>query len=612
MTKSNGSNGDTASTTGKAAGHLPPYTLSDDPPRKRPVSLSGIRHAFATIIWPRRKLVLLGLVLIGINRLAGLVFPGASKYLIDNVIVEHDTSLLRLLLLVVGLALFVQSVTSFLLTRLLSVEAQHLISKLRVQMQKQIIQLPIAFFDDNKSGALVSRIMRDVEGVRNLVGTGLVQLVGGLLTAAVALYLLIRINAQMTLYAFIPLVIFGLISMKAFAYIRPIFRKRGAINAEVTGRLTETLGGIRVIKGFHAEPQEYEVFEKGVDRVYQNVKQSLTASSLVTSLATLLMGLTSIIIMGVGGTLIIRGEMTVGEFVAFTLYLAFLITPIVQMSNIGTQMTEAFAGLDRMEEILSMEREGEEEGRTVVLDSIRGDISFENVSFAYEEGKDVLRDISFEAPAGTVTALVGSSGSGKTTAASLAASFRIPERGVVRIDGHDLTTVKLESYRDRLGVVLQDEFLFEGTIGENILLARSDATGEELLEAVAAAHVKEFTDRFETGLDTLIGERGVKLSGGQRQRVSIARALLANPRILILDEATSSLDTESEAYIQESLGRLMAGRTTLVIAHRLSTIRRADQILVLEDGRIVERGQHDQLIANEGRYHELYTYQARI
>ena len=416
----------------------------------------------------------------------------------------------------------------------------------------------------------------------------------------------------MTLFAFIPLVIFGLISMKAFAYIRPIFRKRSAINAEVTGRLTETLGGIRVIKGFHAEQQEYRVFEEGVDRVFQNVKQSLTATSLVTSTATLLMGLTSVIIMGIGGTLIIKGEMTVGEFVAFTLYLAFLITPIVQMSNIGTQITEAFAGLDRMEEILSMEREGEEEGRTVVLEDIRGDICLRERLLCLREGKDVLQDISFEAPAGTVTALVGSSGSGKSTAAGLAASFRIPTKGVVRIDGHDLTTVKLDSYRDRLGVVLQDEFLFEGTIRENILLARPDASEEELLEAVAAAHVKQFTDRFEKGLDTLIGERGVKLSGGQRQRVSIARALLADPRILILDEATSSLDTESEAYIQESLARLMAGRTTLVIAHRLSTIRRADQILVLEDGRIVERGKHDELIAGEGRYHELYTYQARI
>jgi subfamily B ATP-binding cassette protein MsbA len=589
-----------------------PRALDDGSRKSRSISISSVRHAFWTIVWPRRKLVFVGLLLIGVNRLSGLVLPGSTKFLIDNVIVDHDTALLKLLLLVVGLALAVQSVTSFLLTRLLSVEAQHLISVLRAQMQKHIIRLPIAFFDNNKSGALVARIMTDVEGVRNLVGTGLVQLVGGLLTAAVALVLLIKINAQMTLFAFIPLVVFGLISMTAFAYIRPIFRRRSAINAEVTGRLTETLGGIRVIKGFHAEPQEYNVFESGVDRVFQNVRESLTATSLVTSMATLLMGLTSVIIMGLGGTMIINGQMTVGDFVAFTLYLAFLVTPILQMSNIGTQMTEAFAGLDRMEEILVMEREGEESGRTVPLDTIRGDISFEDVSFAYEEDKFVLRDVSFEAPAGTVTALVGSSGSGKTTAAGLAASFRVPTKGVVRIDGHDLMTVKLDSYRDRLGVVLQDEFLFEGTIRENILFARPGAGEAELMAAVTAAHVEEFTDRFDGGIDTVIGERGVKLSGGQRQRVSIARALLADPRILILDEATSSLDTESEAYIQESLGRLMAGRTTLVIAHRLSTIRRADQILVLEDGCVVERGTHDRLIASEGRYHELYTYQARI
>jgi ABC-type multidrug transport system fused ATPase/permease subunit len=580
--------------------------------KRRPVSLSSVRHAFQTIIWPRRKLVLFGLILITVNRLSGLVLPGSTKYLIDNVIGEHNTSLLKVLLAVVSAALLVQSVTSFLLTRLLSVEAQRLISQLRAQMQRQIIQLPIAFFDNNKSGALVSRIMTDVEGVRNLVGTGLVQLVGGLLTAVVALVLLIRINAHMTLYAFIPIVVFGLISMKAFAYIRPIFRRRSAINAGVTGRLTETLAGIRVIKGFHAESQEHEVFEKGVERVFQNVKESLTATSLVTSLGALVMGLTSVIIMGIGGTLIIKGQMTVGEFVAFTLYLAFLINPIVQMSNIGTQMTEAFAGLDRMEEILLMEPEGEEERRTVVLDAMRGDIAFEDVSFAYEPGKDVLRNVTFEAAAGTVTALVGSSGSGKTTIAGLAAAFRVPTAGVVRIDGHDLATVKLASYRSRLGVVLQDEFLFEGTIRENIVFARPSAGEEDLRAAVNAAHVREFTERLDKGLDTLIGERGVKLSGGQKQRVSIARALLADPRILILDEATSNLDTESEAFIQESLAGLMSGRTTLVIAHRLSTIRRAHQILVLEGGRIVERGTHDELIAKRGRYYELYTYQMRI
>ncbi|HEU4364533.1 MAG TPA: ABC transporter ATP-binding protein [Candidatus Krumholzibacteria bacterium] len=580
-------------------------------PAKKLVSLASVRRAFWTIVWPRRRLVMLGLLLVGVNRLAGLVLPGSTRYLIDNVIARHDTELLKVLLLVVGGAILIQAVTSFLLTRLLSVEAQHLIAELRAQMQEHIVRLPITFFDSSKSGALVSRIMTDVEGVRNLVGTGLVQLVGGLLTAAVALVLLIRMNPLMTLYAFVPLVVFGLISMRAFAYIRPIFRKRGAINAEVTGRLTETLNGIRVIKGFHAEPQEYRVFAAGADRIFQNIRESLTATSLVTSLATLLMGLGSVIIMGLGGTMIIQGRMTVGEFVSFTLYLAFLVAPIVQMSNIGTQMTEAFAGLDRMEEILRMETEGAETGRTVVLEEVRGEIMFDCVSFAYTD-TEVLTDVSFEARAGTVTALVGSSGSGKSTIAGLAASFRIPTRGVVRIDGCDLRAVRLESYRRHLGVVLQDEFLFEGTIRENILFARPAAAHEELRAAVRAAHVDEFTERFDDGLNTLIGERGVKLSGGQRQRVSIARALLANPRILILDEATSSLDTESEALIQESLARLMAGRTTLVIAHRLSTIRRADQILVLEGGRIVERGTHEQLIAAAGRYYQLYTYQAKI
>ena len=582
-----------------------------DSPSKKQVSLASVRRAFWTIIWPRRKLILVGLLLVGVNRLCGLVLPASTKYLIDNVIAKHDMAMLRTLIGLVFAAILVQAGTGFLLTRLMSIEAQRLISILRADIQRHIIRLPISYFDSTKTGALVSRIMSDVEGVRNLVGTGLVQLIGGIITASVALVLLIRMNALMTVYAVVPMVIFGFISMRAFAHIRPIFRRRGQINADVTGRLTETLGGIRVIKGFHAEEQEYKVFAEGTDRIFQNVRDSLFATSLVTSLATLLMGVGSVLIMGFGGHMIIREQMTIGEFVSFTLYLAFLVAPIVQMSNIGTQLTEAFAGLDRMEEILNLPAEGEEAGRTVTLDTVRGDIVFDSVSFAYAE-KEVLTDVSFEATSGSVTALVGSSGSGKSTIAGLAASFRIPSRGVVRIDGHDLATVKLESYREHLGVVLQDEFLFEGTIRDNILFARPGAREDEVIAATKAAYVSEFTDRFDKGLDTLIGERGVKLSGGQRQRVSLARAILANPRILILDEATSSLDTESEALIQKSLAALMQGRTTLVIAHRLSTIRQADRILVLEGGRIVERGTHDELIAAHGRYYDLYTYQARI
>ncbi len=579
---------------------------------KKKASLATVRYAFKEIIWPRKKLIIFGLVLIIFNRVAGLVLPGASKYLIDEVIQNANTALFYPILFAVAAAVLVQSITSFSLTRLLSVEGQHLISLLRAKVQRQIINLPISYFDNTKSGELVSRIMTDVEGVRNLVGTGLVQMFGGVLTSIASLIIMININFWMTIYVLLPMILFGFVSMKAFGYIRPIFRKRGQINAEVTGRLNESLNGIRVIKGFNAEKQEVKVFEKGVERLFENVKKSLTSTSLITSAATLLMGIAGVIIMGAGGSLILDNQMTIGDFFAFTLYLGFMVAPIVQMSNIGSQITEAFAGLDRMEEVLNLEREGLEPGREQSLPEIKGDISFKNVSFAYEEGKDVINGISFEAPSGSVTALVGSSGSGKTTIAGLAASFLKPKSGTVTIDGLDLSHVKLDSFRSRLGVVLQDDFLFEGTIRENILFPRPDASEAEVDEAVKAAHVNEFTDRFEDGLNTLIGERGVKLSGGQRQRVAIARAILADPNILILDEATSNLDTESEALIQESLGKLMQGRTTFVIAHRLSTIRKADQILVIEDGKIVERGKHDELIAKEGRYFALYTYQARI
>lgn len=569
-------------------------------------------QVFKTIIWPRRKHLFLGLFLIIISRLASLVLPGASKYLIDDVIPSNDLSKLKWLILVVVIAIVIQSVTSYSLTQILSVEAQHLIAKLRSQVQRHIIKLPIRYFDNAKTGELVSRIMTDVEGVRNLVGTGFAQMIGGVLTAVISLFLLISISPTMTLYVLLPVVVFGLVSLKAFGKIRPIFRERGKINAQVTGRLTETLGGIRVIKGFNAENQEIKTFEKGVEQLFLNVKASLTATSFVTSAGALLLGLASAGIMGIGGYMIMEGEMTFGDFLAFTLYLGFMIAPIVQMSNIGSQLTEAFAGLDRTEEIMNTPLEADDRMRTRVLDSIDGDVEFQDVSFAYETGKDVVKSINFKAPAGSVTALVGTSGSGKTTIAGLAATFLNPDSGKILLDGHDLQSVTLESFRSKLGVVLQDDFLFEGTIRENILFPRPEATEEEVLRAVKAAHVQEFSDRFDLGLDTLIGERGVKLSGGQRQRIAIARAILADPRILILDEATSNLDTESETLIQVSLRELMKGRTTFVIAHRLSTIRQADQILVIEHGNIVERGKHEELIALQGRYFQLYTYQARI
>jgi subfamily B ATP-binding cassette protein MsbA len=570
------------------------------------------RQVFATIIWPRRKQLFIGLILIIISRLASLILPGATKFLIDEVIPSNDLEKLKWLIVAVVLAIVVQAVTSYSLTQILSVEAQLLISKLRSKVQQHIIKLPIRFFDNTKTGELVSRIMTDVEGVRNLVGTGFAQMIGGGLAAVISLGLLISISPTMTAFVLLPVLVFGLVSLKAFSKIRPIFRERGKINAQVTGRLTETLGGIRVIKGFNAENQEIKTFEKGVEELFLNVKASLTATSFVTSAGALLLGLASAGIMGLGGYQIMQGAMTFGDFLAFTLYLGFMIAPIVQMSNIGSQLTEAFAGLDRTEEIMNMPLESDDKKRTVPLANIKGDIRFDQVSFAYESGKEVVKGISFDAPAGSVTALVGTSGSGKTTIAGLAATFLNPDSGVIYLDGYDLQTITLDAFRAQLGVVLQDDFLFEGTIRENILFPRPDASAERLEMAVKAAYVNEFTDRFELGLDTLIGERGVKLSGGQRQRIAIARAILADPRILILDEATSNLDTESESLIQASLKELMHGRTTFVIAHRLSTIRQADQILVIENGQVVEQGKHEELLAKKGRYFELYTYQARI
>jgi ABC-type multidrug transport system fused ATPase/permease subunit len=573
-----------------------------------PKSKVTIGHVFKTIIWPRKKLLFVGLLLIIISRAAGLVPPWATKPFLDDILVNKELDKLPMLLTFLTIAILIQAVTSFLLTKILSVEAQHLISVLRSKVQRHLLKLPIRFFDNQKSGALVSRVMNDVEGVRNLVGTGLVQLVGGVLTAVISIGFLIYINPLMTLFVLLPMSIFGVITLKAFSIIRPVFRERGKINAEVTGRLTEALNGVRVIKGFNAEQQEIKVFEKGVDQLFQNVKKSLTSTSFVTSSGTFLVGLASVGIMGLSGYF----KLSAGDFLQFTMFMVFMIAPIVQMSNIGSQLTEAFAGLDRTEELMNTPVEDDGTVRTIKIGEMKGDIEFKNVSFSYEEGKPVLKNIDFSAAVGSVTALVGTSGSGKTTIAGLAASFLNPESGTITVDGIDMGKVSLDSYRSQLGVVLQDDFLFEGTIRENILFPRPNATEEELQKAVKAAFVHEFTDRFEKGLETVIGERGVKLSGGQRQRIAIARAILANPRILILDEATSNLDTESESFIQDSLKTLMRGRTTFVIAHRLSTIRQADQILVVEDGQIQERGKHEELIEKKGRYFQLYTYQARI
>ncbi|HEX8547053.1 MAG TPA: ABC transporter ATP-binding protein [Cytophagaceae bacterium] len=579
---------------------------------KKTKSKITLKQVFKTIIWPKKNILFVGLILIIISRLASLVLPGASKYLLDNIIPNKDVGMLKILLAVVIGSIIIQAATSFLLTQILSVQAHRLIAQLRLRVHQQVLSLPISYFDNNKSGAMVSRIMTDVEGVRNLVGTGLVQLVGGVITAIISLVLLLQISPLLTVYVLVPILIFGLISLKAFSYIRPIFRERSILNAEVTGRLTETLNGIRVIKGFNAEQQEVGSFSRGVEKLFLNVKKSLVSTSLITSLAALLLGLASAGIMGIGGYMIIKNELTFGEFVSFTLYLGFMIAPIVQMSNIGSQLTEAFAGLDRTEEIMQMTPEENAEQRVLNISNINGEVRFDNVSFAYEEGKPVLHNINFNAPAGSITALVGTSGSGKTTIAGIVASFLNPTSGKILVDNIDLSTIQLNSYRSQLGVVLQDDFLFEGTIEENILFPRPNATSLEVSNAVKAARVDEFTNRFESGLQTVIGERGVKLSGGQRQRVAIARAILADPRILILDEATSNLDTESESYIQESLKELMKGRTTFVIAHRLSTIRLADQILVVEHGHIAEKGTHEELIQQKGRYFELYTYQARI
>ena len=564
-------------------------------------------QAFKTIIWPRKKLLFIGLFLIVISKASGLVTPIIMKTFVNDALGKD----MELTIQIVGIVIFsilVNSLTSYLLTRLIGVEAQHLIAELRTKVQKKVLTLPINYFDDNKSGALVSRIMTDVEGVRNLVGTGFVQLIGGIMASLAAFTYLITISFKLTIFVLLPMALFALIALKAFGYIRPIFRERGRKSDEVSGRLTESLNGIRVIKGFGAEAQELSIFSKGVDEIFQLVKKSMTAQALMASSGVLMIGLASAGVMGIGSYLGLDN----GEFISYTAMIAFLVAPIIQIGNIGSQFTEAFAGLDRTEEIMSMSPEEDESIRNIELDSINGDVIFKDVSFSYLEDSEVIHNISFEAKKGSMTALVGTSGSGKSTIAGLTASFLNPNSGKITVDGIDLSKIKLSSYRKKLGVVLQDDFLFEGTIKDNILFPNPKASDKQLQDAVRAANVHEFTERFDEGINTLIGERGVKLSGGQRQRITIARAIIANPRILILDEATSNLDNESESLIQESLKTLMKGRTTFVIAHRLSTIRQADQILVIENGEIVEKGTHDKLLSLEGRYYKLHKYQARI
>jgi ABC-type multidrug transport system fused ATPase/permease subunit len=572
-------------------------------------SLRAVLPDILELIRPRRGLLAVGLVLMAINRTSSLVLPASTKFLIDDVIGKKHTTLLLPLLGAVVLATIIQGVTSFTLTQLLSKAAQRLISELREKLQSHVGRLPVTYYDANKTGTLVSRIMTDVEGVRNLVGTGLVEFVGGLMTALIALVVLVRISPLMTGLTVTFLAVFGFALQKAFSKVRPIFRERSKIYADVTGRLTESLGGVRVVKGYHAEAREAKVFAGGVGRLLDNVLKSLTAISLMSLSASVLMGVVGAVVMYIGAQQVMSGAITLGDFVTFTAFLAFLVAPVFQIVQIGTQLTEALAGLERTREVLNERPEDQDPSRTISICPIEGLVEFRHVDFEYNEGKPVLHDISFQSDPGTVTALVGSSGSGKSTITGLIAAFHKPTVGRILVDGVDLSTVRLQSYRTQLGVVPQDTFLFDGSVRENVAFGRPNATEEEIMRACQIARVDEFANNLEQGYDTIVGERGVKLSGGQRQRVSIARAILAEPRILILDEATSSLDTESEAMIQEGLAYLMQGRTTFVIAHRLSTIRRADQILVVEAGRIVERGTHESLFDARGRYWELYTKQ---
>ena len=558
---------------------------------------------------PRRGVLAAGLGLMAINRASGLVLPASTKFLLDDVIGHRQTSLLMPLLAAIAAATLVQGLTSLGLTQLMSKAAQKLIAEMRLRIHAHVARLPLAFFDAHKTGELVSRVMSDVEGMRNLVGTGMIELAGGLVTAALAFALMLRISPAMTGLTVAALGVFAVVVWRAFATLGPIYRARGVIYGEVSGRLTESLGGVRVVKGYRAEGREHDVFAGGVQRLLANIVRTLDWVSVLSLVSTVLVGLATGAVMYFGAREILAGRLTLGGFVTYTVLAGFVVGPMVQVVAVGSQLAEAVVGLERSRELLREPAEEPDPRRTVEIGRVQGDVVFEDVGFAYASGGDVLHDIALHAPAGTVTALVGPSGAGKSTLVGLVAAFHAPTRGCVRVDGVDLTTVTLGSYRGQLGVVLQETFLFDGTIRENVRFARPPASDEDVLAACRVARVDEFAERFEKGYDTVVGERGVKLSMGQRQRVAIARAILADPRILILDEATSSLDTESEQAIQSALAQLLAGRTTFAIAHRLSTIRRADQILVLEQGRIVERGTHDQLIARRGRYYEMHTRQ---
>jgi subfamily B ATP-binding cassette protein MsbA len=578
--------------------------------KKRPKpKFRDIWPEIKALILPRRWLLAACFGLMIVNRVCGLVMPAAFRPLIDQVFNRYQIALLPKIVFAVMAATFLQGITSFALTQLLSKSGQRLIAELRMKVQKHVGMLSVSYYDENRTGTLVARIMNDVEGVRNLIGTGIVDFVGGLLTAVLAFLYLLRVSVQMTLLTFTIMAVFAVVLQRAFKVIRPIFRERAKINAEVTGRLTESLGGVRVVKGYHAEASESAVFATGVEKLLQNVISSLTAQSLMSLSSTVILGIVGAIVMWMGARLHMQHKLTTGEYFSYVMFLAFMTAPLIQLVSIGTQVTEAMAGLDRTREIMAELEEDADPARSLEIGPIEGTVKFVDVGFSYEPGKPVLHNISFESRPGTVTALVGSSGSGKSTIISLICGFHTAQDGAVLVDGHDLAAVRLSSFRSQLGVVLQETFLFDGAIRENVLFSRPDATEEDFVRACTIARVDEFATRFPEGYETIVGERGVKLSGGQRQRLSIARAILADPRILILDEATSSLDSESEAMIQHGLSFLMQGRTTFVIAHRLSTIRRADQILVVEQGRIVERGTHDELFSAQGRYRELYDRQ---